>query len=93
MVPGTNLIYIALEQQADLEVGVPPSVMAVQAIKTVQVVMGPIIFAIPLEEAGAVSGRQGQLLWIVWLEMGETGTSCLSPQSCLHGLQVEVLAH
>ena len=85
-----------MEQQADLEAGVPPSVLAVQAIKAVQVVEGSLPLdqaAIPLEQAGAVSGRQGQLPVRAWLEMEETGISCLSLQSCLHGLQVEVPAH
>ncbi len=96
MVPGTDLIYTAMEQQVDLEAGVPPSVLAVQAIKAVQVVQGSLPLdqaAIPLEQAGAVSGRQGQLLVRVWLEMGEMDIICLSLQSCLHGLQVEVPAH
>ncbi len=97
VVPGTFLFYSALEQQADLEEGEVAAVEpipAVQAIKAVQAVLGlGILNAVLLEQAGAVSRRQGQLLVRVWLEMGETGISCLSPQSCLHGLQVEVPAH
>ena len=90
-------LLFALEQQADLEEGDAVAlepILAVQAIKAAQAVLGlGMLLAIPLEQAGAVSGRQGQLLVRVWQEMAETGISCLSPQSCLHGLQVEVPAH
>jgi len=94
VVPGRRIS--ALQQQADLEEGdavaVEP-ILVVQAGRAVQVVVGLRIFKNhPLEQAGAVSGRQGQLLLRVWQEMGGTDISCLSPLSCLHGLQVEVLA-
>jgi len=90
-------LLFALEPQADLEVedavALEP-ILAVQAIKAAQAVLGlGILLAVLLEQAGAVSGRQGLLLVRVWQEMEETGINCLSPQSCLHGLQVEVPAH
>ena len=90
-------LLFALEPQADLEEGDAVAlepILAVQAIKAAQAVLGlGMLLAVLLEQAGAVSGRQGQLLVRVWLEMGEMDISCLSLQSCLHGLQVEVPAH
>ena len=96
MVLGTRIFYIALEQQADLEEGEADAVepiLAVQAMKAVQVVMGlGMLVAIPLEQAGAVLGRQGLLLIRVLQEMGGTGISCLLLQLCPHGSLEEVPA-